>query len=65
MKEQMKCAALSYLRAAATAVAALYMSGITDPKILANAFIAAIIAPVLKGVNPSEKDYGIKGKDKG
>jgi hypothetical protein len=65
MKEQMKCAALSYLRAALAAVAALYMSGITDPKILVNAFIAAIIAPVLKGVNPGEKDYGIKGKDKG
>jgi hypothetical protein len=65
MKEQMKCAALSYLRAALAAVTALYMSGITDPKILANAFIAAIIAPVLKGVNPGEKDYGIKGKDKG
>ena len=65
MKEQVKCAALSYLRAAATAVAALYMSGITDPKLLANAFVAAIIAPILKGVDPSQKDYGIKGKDKG
>jgi hypothetical protein len=65
MKDQMKCAALSYIRAALTAVAALYMSGVTDPKLLANAFIAAIIAPVLKGVNPNEKDYGIKGKDKG
>jgi hypothetical protein len=41
------------------------MSGISDPKILANAFIAAIIAPILKGVDPSQKDYGIKGKDKG
>jgi len=65
VKDQMKCAALSYLRAAATAVAALYMSGITDPKLLANAFVAAIIAPILKGVDPSQKDYGIKGKDKG
>ena len=65
MKEQMKCAALSYLRAAATAVAALYMSGISDPKLLANAFIAAIIAPILKGVDPNNTDYGIKGKDKG
>ena len=65
MKDQIKCAALSYIRAALSAVAALYMSGITDPKILANAFIAAIIAPILKGVDPSQKDYGIKGKDKG
>jgi hypothetical protein len=64
VKEQMKCAALSYLRAAATAVAALYMSGITDPKVLANAFIAAIIAPILKGVDPKSKDYGVGSKDK-
>lgn len=64
MKEQMKCAALSYLRAALAAVTALTMSGITDPKILANAFIAAIIAPILKGVDPGSKDYGIGSKDK-
>jgi hypothetical protein len=64
VKDQVKCAALSYLRAAATAVAAMYMSGVTDPKLLANCFIAAIIAPVLKGVDPNAKDYGIKGKDK-
>ena len=64
MKEQIKCAALSYLRAAATAVAALYMSGITDPKLLANAFIAAIIAPILKGVDPGDKNYGVGSKPK-
>jgi hypothetical protein len=49
----------SYLRAAASAVAALYMSGITDPKLLANAFIAGLVGPLAKAVNPKDKSYGI------
>jgi len=49
----------SYLRAAASAVAALYMSGITDPKLLANAFIAGLLGPLAKAVNPKDNSYGI------
>ena len=62
MKEQALAAAKSYARAAIAAVAALYMSGITDPKVLANAFIAGLIGPLLKALQPSEKEIGIKGK---
>ena len=32
MNEKVKAAALSYFRAAAASVAAIYISGITDPK---------------------------------
>ena len=46
---------MSYLRAAVAAVGALYLSGITDPKILANAFIAAIVAPLMKAVKPVKR----------
>ena len=49
----------SYLRAAASAVAALYMSGITDPKTLANAFIAGLVGPLAKAVNPKDTSIGI------
>ena len=42
---------MSWLRASLAAVAALYMSGITDPKILANAAIAGFIGPVLKALD--------------
>jgi hypothetical protein len=42
MKEQAIAIGKSYLRAAAASAAALYMSGITDPKVLANAFIAGL-----------------------
>jgi hypothetical protein len=62
MNAQLKAAGLSYLRAAVSCVGALYLSGITDPKVLANAFIAALVAPLIKALQPSEKEYGIKGK---
>ena len=62
MKEQLKAAALSYLRAALACVGALYLSGISDPKVLANAFLAGLIGPVLKAVDPKQKEYGIGAK---
>ena len=62
MKEQLKAMALSYGRAAAAAVAALYMAGVTDPRTLANAFIAALIGPVLKAIDPKSKEFGVGKK---
>lgn len=59
MKEQVKAAGLSYLRAAVSCVGALYISGITDPKVLANAFIAGLIGPLMKALQPNEKQLGI------
>ena len=62
MKEQLKAAGLSYLRAALACVGALYLSGITDPKVLVNAFIAGLIGPVLKAIAPNEKQFGVGAK---
>ena len=62
MKEQLKAAGLSYLRAAVSCVGALYLSGITDPKTLANAFIAGLIGPLMKALQPNEKQLGIGAK---
>ena len=62
MNAQLKAAALSYLRAALSCVGALYLSGISDPKVLANAFIAGLIGPLLKAVDPKQKEYGIGAK---
>jgi hypothetical protein len=62
MKEQAIAAAKSYGRASLASVAALYMSGITDPKVLANAFIAGLIGPLLKALQPSEKQLGVGSK---
>jgi hypothetical protein len=60
MKDQLIAAGKSYARASLASVAALYISGITDPKVLANAFIAGLIGPLLKALQPSEGELGIK-----
>jgi hypothetical protein len=62
MQNQLKAMALSYGRAAAAAVAALYMAGVTDPRTLANAFIAALIGPVLKALDPKATEFGVGKK---
>ena len=55
LNPKLQAAAMSYLRAAVAAVGALYLSGILDPKVLANAFIAAIVAPLMKAIKPVKK----------
>ena len=60
LKTQLQAAGLSYLRAAVSCAAALYMSGITDPKTLANAFVAGLIGPLLRALNTSDKNFGVK-----
>ena len=54
MNSQLKAAALSYVIASLASVAALYLSGITDPKVLVNALVAGFIAPILRAVDPKD-----------
>lgn len=61
-KKQLEAAAYSYGRAALASVAALYISGITDPKVLVNAFLAGFVGPLLKALQPTEKQFGIGAK---
>ena len=58
--KQLKAMGASYGRSVLGAGIALYMSGITDPKVLANAFLAGLAGPVLKALQPNEKEFGIK-----
>jgi hypothetical protein len=53
-----KAIAMSYLRAAAAAVVALYTSGQHDPKVLATAFVAGLVGPVLKALDKSAPEFG-------
>ena len=62
MNSQLKAAALSYVRASLASVAALYLSGITDPKILINALIAGFIAPVLRAIDPKDSAISVGKK---
>lgn len=61
-KEQLQAAAGTYLRAAIASVAALYLSGITDPKTLLNAALAGLVGPLAKALNPKDASYGIGAK---
>ena len=62
MNTKLKAAGLSYLRAAISCVGALYLSGITDPKVLANSFVAALIAPLLKALDTNSTEFGLGKK---
>lgn len=59
-KDQALAVAQSWLRASAASALALYLSGITDPKVLANAFVAGLLGPLVKALQPNEKEFGIK-----
>jgi hypothetical protein len=59
-KEKLKQIGMSYFRASATAVVALYMAGQHDPKVLASAFIAGIVGPVMKALDKSAPEFGRK-----
>ena len=61
--EQFKQLALSWFRAAAAAVVAIYMTGETNPKTLAAAALAGVAGPVLKWLDPSATDFGRGSKE--
>lgn len=55
---KLKAVALTYFRAAAAAVIALYLTGNTDIKALATAAVAAVAGPILKALDPSATEFG-------
>ena len=58
-KEKAKQIALSYIRAAAAAAVALYTAGQRDPKVLAAAFVAGLVGPILKALDKSAPEFGL------
>jgi hypothetical protein len=44
------------------AALALYLAGVTDPKTLAMAGVAAIAPVILRTLNPNDKSFGLTGK---
>jgi len=61
MKE-VKALAASWARSFLAAGIAVYMAGITDPKAIAGAGLAAVLPVALRYLNRSDKDFGLKGK---
>ena len=59
-KNKAKQIALSYLRAAGASAVALYMAGQHDPKVLATAFLAGLVGPIMKALDKSAPEFGRK-----
>jgi hypothetical protein len=58
MNKKLEAIIATYLRAAIAAILALYLSGITDPKSLLMAGVAAVAGPILKALDPKETAFG-------
>jgi hypothetical protein len=57
--EQLKGMLASYGRSVLASGLALYMAGVTDPKDLWTALVAAIAPVAIRAINPSDKAFGV------
>jgi hypothetical protein len=57
--EQAKALLASWGRSFLAAALALYMAGVTDPKTLAMAGVAAVAPVILRWLNPSDASFGV------
>jgi hypothetical protein len=57
---KLKAIALSYGRAAIASVVALYTAGQHDPKVLATALLTGLVGPILKALDKSAPEFGLK-----
>ena len=57
--EQLKAILASYGRSVLASGLALYMAGVTDPKDLWTALVAAIAPVAIRALNPNDKAFGI------
>jgi hypothetical protein len=57
--KQLKALLSSYGRSVLASGLALYMAGVTDPKDLWTALVAAIAPVAIRALNPNDKAFGI------
>jgi len=60
--DKAKALAASWGRSFMAAALALYMAGVTDPKTLAMAGVAAVAPVILRWLNPKDSSFGLSGK---
>ena len=60
--DKAKALAASWGRSFMAASLALYLAGVTDPKTLAMAGVAAVAPVILRALNPQDKSFGLTGK---
>jgi hypothetical protein len=56
--EQVKALFASWLRSFLAAGLAVYMAGVTDPKAIATAGVAAVAPVILRWLNPNDSAFG-------
>ena len=59
--DKAKALAASWGRSFMAASLALYMAGVTDPKTLAAAGLAAVVPVILRWLNPKDQSFGLTG----
>jgi hypothetical protein len=59
--DKAKALAASWGRSFMAASLALYMAGVTDPKTLAMAGVAAVVPVILRWLNPKDQSFGLTG----
>jgi hypothetical protein len=59
---QLKAMAASWLRSFLAAGLAVYMAGVTDPKAIAMAGLAAVAPVILRYLNPNDSAFGNNDK---
>lgn len=57
---ELKKMAASWGRSFLAACIAVYLAGVTDPKAIVGAGIAAVLPPLLRWLNPNDTGFGIK-----
>jgi hypothetical protein len=60
--KDIKALAASWSRSFLAAAIAVYMAGVTDPKAIATAGLAAILPVILRYLNPKDSAFGLQGK---
>lgn len=60
--EKLKALLASWARSFLAAAIAVYMAGVTDPKAIATAGVAAVLPVVLRWLNPKDSAFGLTGK---
>lgn len=60
--KDLKALAASWARSFLASAIAVYMAGVTDPKAIAGAGLAAVLPVILRYLNPNDANFGLKGK---
>jgi hypothetical protein len=60
--ENLKALLASWARSFLASAIAVYMAGVTDPKAIGMAGLAAVLPVVLRYLNPKDKSFGVNGE---